>query len=104
MWEGSTAAQSQQGVRACVCVYIRWSVLKYESGGGERLKVQVFPHVLPRGCRVARSSSATLCFIFLRTAGRREEDGNYIGVTGQSRALFKHLHSKGNTAPHSRAL
>lgn len=51
-----------------VCVYIRRSVLEYESSGGERLKVQVFPHVLPGGGRVARSSSATLCFIFLITA------------------------------------
>lgn len=51
-----------------VCVYVRRSVLEDESGGGERLKVQVFPHVLPGGCRVARSSSATLCFIFLATA------------------------------------
>lgn len=70
MWEGSAAAQSRQGVCVCVCVYIRRSVLEYESGGGERLKVQVFPHVLPGGCRVARSSSATLCFIFLTTAER----------------------------------
>lgn len=90
------------GFSVRVCVYIRWSVLQYESGGGERLKVQVFPHVLPGGRRVARSSSATLCFIFLTTAERVGEggrrDGNYTGVTGNSRTLAKHLHSEGNAA------
>lgn len=79
-------------------VYIRRSVLEYESGGGERLKVQVFPHVLPGGRRVARSSSATLCFIFLTTAGVGGGDGNYTGVTGNNRTLAKHLHSEGNAA------
>lgn len=55
--------QRPKGLRQCD--YIRRSVLQYKCSGGEGLKVQVFPHTLPRRRRVARSSSATLCFIFL---------------------------------------
>ena len=50
-------------------IYIRRSVLQYKCSGGERLKVQVFPHTLPGRFWVARSRSATLCFIFLTTKG-----------------------------------
>lgn len=52
------------------CVYIRRSVLQYERGGGEGLKVQVFPHILPRRRRVSGSSSAILGFIFLKSEQR----------------------------------
>ena len=48
-----------------LCFYLRRSVLQDQCSSGERLKVQIFPHTLPGRCWVARSSSATLCFIFL---------------------------------------
>lgn len=59
------------------CVYIRRPVLQYERRGGEGLKVQVFPHILPGRRRVSGSSSAILGFIFLKS----EQRWRYCSVT-----------------------
>lgn len=81
MWDMLISRRYSTTPQTSVSVYIRRSVLQYECGGGEGLKVQVFPHTVPGRRRVARSSSATLRFIFLWTKETHLDlDLTYWGV------------------------
>lgn len=73
------------------CVYIRRSVLQDERRGGEGLKVQVFPHILPGRRWVSGSSSAILGFIFLKS----EQRWRYCGVKQPGAHTHAHTHTGG---------